>query len=290
MFSTATVAHTTTYAGGRGNASRTSARSRGAATEPRPTETAEHDARRDRGHRDAGLRRARSRRVPRRRSRRHARRSSAYASNDAQAGDSNTTSPGCGEVGGALDRVVHRAARRRPGRTSVERGRDLGCRLAERDDGADVIGAVPRARARSRPLLRPPASSTTESNAATRVHGRVRVRRLRIVDVLHPTMLADQRDAVGHGLRTSASASLDAGLGRADLERRGRRRERVRDDRAAARGACRAIAANARPSGRARGSPSRRGTRRARSVGRNRDGARRRGRRRDVDATGSSAS
>ena len=56
---------------------------------------------------------------------------------------------------------------------------------------------------RSRPLLRPPATSTTRSKARIAVEGGVRRRRLRVVVERHAASLGDERDAVGDPLERS---------------------------------------------------------------------------------------
>ena len=109
-------------------------------------------------------------------------------------------------VGGRATASRIESATSRPA-DAGERGRDLGRSFTERDDAARMRSAAPASAERSSPLLRPPASSTTESNAATACSGRVRVRRLRVVEVTAPHHARRPERRGGAWSRTSASAS-----------------------------------------------------------------------------------
>ena len=203
MLSTATVAQSTTYAGGRGSCSRRSSRATTDATEPGERIADACGA----GRAAAGVRPRSSRRRllhhldvrPRRRSRRRARRSPAYASNDAHAGESSTTSPG----------RASRAARPAPRRASsatVSTGVPVRANAAAISGPASPNATTPRRRAASarehrevEALVAAAREQHDRVERRDRAPGRVGVRRLRVVVPLHPTSFADQRDAVGHG-------------------------------------------------------------------------------------------
>ena len=79
--------------------------------------------------------------------------------------------PARASAAAAADGVVHRRRPRAPGATPANAAATSAAGLADGDDGPEVVGARRRAPPRSRPLLRPPAISTTEAKPRDRGAG-----------------------------------------------------------------------------------------------------------------------